>query len=181
MHSLNKLDPQAEFRGMGGDYMVEQGLSSAVHYSELAVMGFVEVVMGFKKVLRTYSLIKKDLLKFKPQALILVDYGGFNMKMAKFAKAKGIPVHYYIPPKVWAWTQKRAYTLKSNVDQHYYILSYDKDFFKRLYWDVQYVSNPLMDEIAIFLPHDFFHQKNDIGYRTNIALLPASRKQEVDK
>jgi len=181
MHSLNKLDPQAEFRGMGGDYMVEQGLSSAVHYSELAVMGFVEVVMGFKKVLRTYSLIKKDLLKFKPQALILVDYGGFNMKMAKFAKAKGIPVHYYIPPKVWAWNQKRAYTLKRNVDHLYSILPFEKDFFKRFDWDVHYVGNPLLDEIAKFRPHDFFHQKNDIGYSPIIALLPGSRKQEVDK
>jgi lipid-A-disaccharide synthase len=181
MHSLKRLDPQAEFRGMGGDYMVKEGLSSAVHYNELAVMGFVEVVMGFRKVLKTFSLIKKDLLAFRPNALILVDYGGFNMKVAKFAKAKGIAVHYYIPPKVWAWNQKRAYTLKRNVDQLYSILPFEKDFFKRFDWDIHYVGNPLLDEIAKFKPHDFFHQKNEISYNPIIALLPGSRKQEVEK
>lgn len=181
MHSLKKLDPQAKFRGMGGDYMEQEGLSSAVHYDKLAVMGFVEVVMGFRKVLKTFSLIKKDILDFKPDALILVDYGGFNMKVAKFAKANGIVVHYYIPPKVWAWNQKRAYTLKKNVDHLYSILPFEKDFFKKFDWDINYVGNPLLDEIAKFNPHDFFHQKNEISYNPIIALLPGSRKQEVEK
>ena len=181
IHSINKLDPEASFRGMGGDYMVKEGLSSAVHYNELAVMGFVEVVVGFRKVWKTFSLIKKDLLKFKPDALILVDYGGFNMKIAKFAKAKGISVHYYIPPKVWAWNQKRAYSLKKIVDHLYSILPFEKDFFKKFDWDIHYVGNPLLDEIAKFRPHEFFHQKNEINYDPIIALLPGSRKQEVDK
>ena len=181
MYSLKKLDPQAKFRGMGGDYMEQEGLSSAVHYNKLAVMGFVEVVMGFRKVLRTLSTIKKDILEFEPDALILVDYGGFNMKVAKFAKAKGIVVHYYIPPKVWAWNQKRAYTLKRNVDHLYSILPFEKDFFKKFDWDIHYVGNPLLDEIAKFNPHDFFHQKNEISYNPIIALLPGSRKQEVEK
>ena len=181
MHSLKKLDPQAEFRGMGGDYMEQEGLSSAVHYSKLAVMGFVEVVMGFRKVLRTLSTIKKDILEFEPDALILVDYGGFNMKVAKFAKAKGIVVHYYIPPKVWAWNQKRAYTLKKNVDHLYSILPFEKAFFKKFEWDIHFVGNPLLDEIAKFEPHDFFHQKNEISYSPIVALLPGSRKQEVEK
>ena len=181
MHALKKLDPQANFRGMGGDYMEQEGLSSAVHYDKLAVMGFVEVVMGFRKVLRTLSSIKKDILEFKPDALILVDYGGFNMKVAKFAKAKGIVVHYYIPPKVWAWNQKRAYTLKKNVDHLYSILPFEKEFFKKFDWDIHYVGNPLLDEIAKFKPHDFFHQKNEVSYNPIIALLPGSRKQEVEK
>ena len=181
MHSLKKLDPQASFRGMGGDYMEQEGLSSAVHYDKLAVMGFVEVVMGFRKVLKTFSLIKKDILAFKPDALILVDYGGFNMKVAKFAKARGIPVHYYIPPKVWAWNQKRAYTLKKNVDHLYSILPFERDFFKKFEWDIHFVGNPLLDEIAKFEPHDFFHQKNEISYSPIVALLPGSRKQEVEK
>jgi len=181
IHSIKKLDPHASFRGMGGDYMEAEGLSSAVHYDKLAVMGFVEVVMGFRKMLKTFSLIKKDLLKFEPDALILVDYGGFNMKIAKFAKAKGISVHYYIPPKVWAWNQKRAYKLKKNVDYLYSILPFEKDFFKKFDWDIHYVGNPLLDEIAKFSPHEFFHQKNEINYNPIIALLPGSRKQEVDK
>lgn len=181
MDSLKKLDPQAEFRGMGGDYMERQGLSSAVHYSELAVMGFIEVVMGFRKVIKTFSLIKKDLLAFRPDALILVDYGGFNMRVAKFAKAKSIAVHYYIPPKVWAWNQNRAFKLKKTVDQLYSILPFEKDFFKKYNWDIHYVGNPLLDEIAKFQPHDFFHQKNDLSYDPIIALLPGSRKQEVEK
>lgn len=181
MHALKKLDPQANFRGMGGDYMEQEGLSSAVHYDKLAVMGFVEVVLGFRKVLKTFSLIKKDILEFKPDALILVDYGGFNMKVAKFAKAKEIVVHYYIPPKVWAWNQKRAYTLKKNVDHLYSILPFEKEFFKKFDWDIHYVGNPLLDEIAKFKPHDFFHQKNEISYNPIIALLPGSRKQEVEK
>lgn len=181
IHFIKKLDPHASFRGMGGDYMEAEGLSSAVHYDKLAVMGFVEVVMGFRKVLKTFSLIKKDLLKFEPDALILVDYGGFNMKIAKFAKAKGISVHYYIPPKVWAWNQKRAYKLKKNVDYLYSILPFEKDFFKKFDWDIHYVGNPLLDEIAKFSPHEFFHQKNEINYNPIIALLPGSRKQEVDK
>lgn len=181
MHSLRKLDPQASFRGMGGDYMEKEGLSSAVHYNKLAVMGFLEVIMGFRKVLRTFSLIKKDILAFRPDALILVDYGGFNMKVAKFAKAKGIAVHYYIPPKVWAWNQKRAFTLKKNVDHLYSILPFEKNFFKKFDWDIHYVGNPLLDEIAKFKPHDFFHQKNEISYNPIVALLPGSRKQEVEK
>jgi lipid-A-disaccharide synthase len=181
MHSLKKLDPQANFRGMGGDYMEQEGLSSAIHYNKLAVMGFLEVVIGFRKVLKTFSLIKRDLLAFKPDALILVDYGGFNMKVAKFAKANGIIVHYYIPPKVWAWNQKRAYTLKKAVDHLYSILPFEKEFFKKFDWDIRYVGNPLLDEIGKFKPHDFFHQKNEIGYNPVIALLPGSRKQEVEK
>lgn len=181
MHSLKQLDPQASFRGMGGDYMEQEGLSSVVHYDQLAVMGFVEVLMGFRKVLKTFSLIKKDLLAFQPDALILVDYGGFNMKVAKFAKSQGISVHYYIPPKVWAWNQKRAYILKKNVDHLYSILPFEKDFFKKFNWDIHYVGNPLLDEIAKFKPHDFFHQKNEISYNPIVALLPGSRKQEVEK
>lgn len=181
IHALTELDPQAEFRGMGGDYMEREGLSSAVHYNELAVMGFVEVVMGFRKVYHTFSLIKQDLLAYRPDALILVDYGGFNMKVAKFAKAKGIPVHYYIPPKVWAWNQKRAYTLKKNVDHLYSILPFEKAFFQQFDWDIHYVGNPLLDEIAKFEPHPFFHQKNELSYNPIIALLPGSRKQEVEK
>jgi lipid-A-disaccharide synthase len=176
---LKKLDSSAHFRGMGGDYAIKEGLSIAAHYDEVAVMGFLEVVLGFRKVLKYLSLIKKDLLAYKPDALILVDYGGFNMKIAKFAKANSITVHYFIPPKVWAWNQKRALKLKEHVDYIYSILPFEKEFFKKFGMDIHYVGNPLLDEISKFKPHDFFHQKNELSYQPIIALLPGSRKQEV--
>jgi len=179
IYELKQLDPNARFRGMGGDYSVQEGLSLAAHYDEVAVMGFLEVVLGFRKVLKYLALIKKDLLDFKPDALILVDYGGFNMKIAKFAKANGITVHYFIPPKVWAWNQKRALKLKKNVDHIYSILPFEKEFFARFGMVIHYVGNPLLDEISKFKPHDFFHQKNELSYQPIIALLPGSRKQEV--
>lgn len=181
MHSLKEVDETAIFRGMGGDYMEAEGLTLAVHYDKVAVMGFLEVLFGFRKVLKNLALIKQDLTRFQPDALILVDYGGFNMKMAKFAKENGIPVHYYIPPKVWAWNQKRGYTLKKNVDQLYSILPFEQEFYRKFDWEINYVGNPLLDELEKFHPHEFFHQKNSLSYSPIIALLPGSRKQEVSK
>jgi lipid-A-disaccharide synthase len=165
---------------MGGTYSKESGVDLAVDYSEVALMGFLEVVLGFRKVLKYLNLIKKDLLKFKPDALILVDYGGFNMKIAAFAKANGISVHYYIPPKVWAWNQNRALKLKEITDQIYSILPFEPEFFANFGMKVSYVGNPLLDEIRKFQAHDFFFQKNELSYQPIIALLPGSRKQEVD-
>jgi lipid-A-disaccharide synthase len=179
IHEIKNLDPASKFRGMGGEYLEGEGTVLAAHYKDMALMGFIEVVLGFRKVLRYLSLIKKDLLTFKPDALILVDYGGFNMKIAKFAKENGIPVHYYIPPKVWAWNQKRALKLKAFTDQIYTILPFEKEFFSKFDMEVHYVGNPLLDEIKKFKPHDFFHQKNHLNYQPIIALLPGSRKQEV--
>jgi lipid-A-disaccharide synthase len=178
--ALKTYDSTIQFRGMGGSYSKEAGVNLAVDYSEVAVMGFLEVVLGFRKVLKYLNLIKKDLLQFKPDALILVDYGGFNMKIAAFAKEHGIPVHYYIPPKVWAWNQKRALKLKAFTDQIYSILPFEPEFFAKFGMNVHYVGNPLLDEIRKFAPHDFFFQKNELSYQPIIALLPGSRKQELD-
>lgn len=178
--AMQRLDPNFKFRGMGGSYSKDAGVVLAVDYSEVAVMGFLEVVLGFRKVLKYLSLIKKDLLVFRPDALILVDYGGFNMKIAAFAKENGIPVHYYIPPKVWAWNQKRALKLKAFTDQIYSILPFEPEFFEKYDMNVHYVGNPLLDEIRKFKPHDFFFQKNELSYQPIIALLPGSRKQEIN-
>jgi lipid-A-disaccharide synthase len=177
--AMLRLEPHAKFRGMGGSYSKEAGVDLVVDYSEVAVMGFLEVVLGFRKVLQYLNLVKKDLLAYRPDALILVDYGGFNMKIAAFAKANGIPVHYYIPPKVWAWNQKRALKLKAFTDQIYSILPFEPEFFEKFDMKVHYVGNPLLDEIKKFEPHDFFFQKNEISYQPIIALLPGSRKQEI--
>ncbi|PZV85581.1 lipid-A-disaccharide synthase [Algoriphagus aquaeductus] len=178
--ALKGFNPTLQFRGMGGSYSKEAGVDLAVDYSEVALMGFLEVLLGFRKVLNYLNRVKKDLLEFKPDALILVDYGGFNMKIAAFAKQNGIPVHYYIPPKVWAWNQKRALKLKQITDQIYSILPFEPEFFAKFGMEVHYVGNPLLDEIRKFKPHDFFFQKNELSYQPIIALLPGSRKQEIE-
>jgi lipid-A-disaccharide synthase len=179
VHSMKGHDSKLQFRGMGGSYSKDAGVYLALDYASVSVMGFLEVVFGFRKVLKALALIKKDLLAFRPDALILVDFGGFNMKIAAFAKEHGIPVHYYIPPKVWAWNQKRALTLKAITDQVYSILPFEPAFFEKFEMQVNYVGNPLLDEIKKFKAHDFFYQKNELSYRPIIALLPGSRTQEV--
>jgi lipid-A-disaccharide synthase len=180
VHALNSLNSSIQFRGMGGEYSRVAGVDLKVDYSEVALMGFLEVVLGFRKVLKYLNLVKTDLLAFRPDALILVDYGGFNMKIAAFAKQNGIPVHYYIPPKVWAWNQNRALKLNEITDQIYSILPFEPEFFAKFGMKVHYVGNPLLDEIRKFKPHDFFFQKNELSYQPIIALLPGSRKQELD-
>ncbi|QYH39564.1 lipid-A-disaccharide synthase [Algoriphagus sp. NBT04N3] len=179
IQAMKATDPSIQFRGMGGSYSKEAGLDLAVDYSEVALMGFIEVVLGFRKVIKYLDLVKKDLLNYKPDILVLVDYGGFNMKIAQFAKANQIPVHYYIPPKVWAWNQKRALKLKAFTDKVYSILPFEPVFFKKYDMEVKYVGNPLLDEIKKFKAHDFFFQKNELSYAPIIALLPGSRTQEV--
>jgi lipid-A-disaccharide synthase len=177
--SLKAIDPEAQFRGMGGEFSANAGLDLCVSYHQIALMGFVEVLLGFRKVLHFLKVIKKDMLAYRPDALILVDFGGFNMKIAKFAKDNQLPVHYYIPPKVWAWNQKRAFKLKAFTDRLYCILPFEPDFFKKFDVDAQYVGNPLFDELKDFTAHPFFYQKNELSYKPIVALLPGSRTQEV--
>ncbi len=165
---------------MGGSYSREAGVELAVDYAEVALMGFLEVMLGFRKVLKYLKRVKKDIISYQPDAIILVDYGGFNMKIAAFAKKNNIPVHYYIPPKVWAWNQKRALKLKAFTDQIYSILPFEPFFFNKYDLHVHYVGNPLLDEISRFVPHEFFFQKNELNYQPIIALLPGSRAQEIN-
>jgi lipid-A-disaccharide synthase len=179
MDQIACMDRQAVFRGMGGGYMEKAGLEFAAHYEEVAMMGFVEVLFGFRKVIRYLKLIKNDLLDFNPDALILIDYGGFNMKIASFASKNGIPVHYYIPPKVWAWNQRRAEKLKKYVTYLYTILPFEPAFFKRYNWEVPYVGNPIQDEIAKFTANPNFANEQGFKAKPIIALLPGSRVQEV--
>lgn len=178
--ALKSMNSKLLFRGMGGQYSKDAGVNLALDYGAVSVMGFVEVLFGFRKVLKGLALIKKDLLAFQPDAIVLVDFGGFNMKVAAFATQHGIPVHYYIPPKVWAWNQKRALTLKAITDQVYTILPFESSFFAKFGMEVHYVGNPLLDEIKKFAPHDFFYQKNELSFQPIVALLPGSRVQEVD-
>jgi lipid-A-disaccharide synthase len=179
--SLSRLQPSAVFRGFGGDEMQRAGVELVMHYDQLAFMGF-EAVLNFYKIARYMADCKKDILQYKPAALILIDYGGFNRRIASFGKANGIKVHYYIPPKVWAWRQNRAWQLKKSVDHMYVILPFEKDFFKQYNFDVDYVGNPVLDAIQSFKPSDSFLEQHNLKLQKRlVALLPGSRTRELQK
>jgi lipid-A-disaccharide synthase len=174
--ALKQQKPNAEIRCWGGDAMEEAGGELVTHYREMAYMGFWEVVKHLGAIRNKIKFCKEDILNFKPDAIILIDYAGFNMRIAKFAKDHNIPVHYYISPKVWAWNQKRALKIKKNVDYMYVILPFEKEFYRRFDFEVDYVGNPLLDAIRDFKPKENFPFKD----KNVIAVLPGSRQQEVE-
>jgi lipid-A-disaccharide synthase len=178
--SLRNYDHQATFRGFGGEEMQKAGVTLSVHYRELAFMGFISLATSLLKIFKFMAFCKKDILEFKPDAIILIDYGGFNLRIAMFAKRKGIIVFYYIPPKVWAWYRSRAWKLKENVDRMFVILPFEKDFFKNYDFEVDYVGNPVLDAIRSFQPNPDFLSRHGIDpARKLVALLPGSRKIEL--
>ena len=178
--AIFKYDPSATMRGVGGGYMRDAGVTLSFDYSEMAVMGFVEVVKKWNTVSAFTKKTKEDILRYKPDVVILVDYGGFNMRIAKFLKENGIRVFYYITPKVWAWYQRRAYALKRTVDKMFVILPFEKDFFKKFDWEVDYVGNPVLDAVKAHAPANDFKLKSNLSADKKIvALLPGSRKQEL--
>ncbi len=183
MYELNKLDTEAEFRVWGGDLMQQQGGQIVKHYKELAFMGFVEVLMNLGRIKQNFKLCKTDLFDFKPDLLILVDYPGFNLRMAKFAKQHNIKTYYYISPKIWAWKKSRAWKIKKYIDKMFVIFPFEKDFYKNYDYEVEYVGNPLIDELefkkAKLLPEDDFRRNNQLSEKPIIALLAGSRKQEI--
>jgi len=180
VRSLRKYDPQAKLQGFGGDEMHEAGVKLSVHYRELAFMGFISLATSLLKIFKFISFCKKDILDFKTDAIILIDYGGFNLKIAMFAKSKGIPVLYYIPPKVWAWYQSRAWKLKANVDRMFVILPFEKDFYRKYNFQVDYVGNPVLDATKTFQANTDFISKHGISLEKKlVALLPGSRKIEL--
>ncbi|MCB9175350.1 MAG: lipid-A-disaccharide synthase [Flavobacteriales bacterium] len=178
---LKKRDTTADFRCWGGDLMQKQGAVLAKHYRDLAFMGFVEVLLNIKIILRNLAFCKKDVLEYKPDVLILVDYPGFNLKIATWAKINGIKVFYYISPQIWAWKQNRVHKIKRYVDKMFVILPFEKDFYARFDVDVDFVGHPLLDAIenrAVSSFEDFCKQ-NNLPQKPIIALLPGSRKQEI--
>ncbi len=184
MKELLKKDPQAEFRFWGGDLMQAVGGTLVRHFKDLAFMGFLEVIMNLNTILSNIKFCKKDILKYKPDALILVDYPGFNLKIAEFAKKNDILIHYYISPKIWAWKESRIHRIKRDVDFMYIILPFEVDFFEKKHnFHVNYVGNPLLDEIANRNPIDkkLFRKENNLSTKPIIALLPGSRTQEITK
>ncbi|BDD08650.1 lipid-A-disaccharide synthase [Fulvitalea axinellae] len=178
--SIKQRDSEAEFRGFGGDYMASAGAEIKVHIRDLAFMGFLEVLLGIFKITKLMKVCQRDVLDYHPDVLILVDYGGFNMKMAKWAKKNGVKVYYYISPKVWAWNTGRAKKLKATVDEMFVILPFEKEFFKQFDWDVHYVGNPVVDAVRAHVPSGDFVKKSGLpADKPIIALLPGSRKQEL--
>ncbi|MDN5216126.1 lipid-A-disaccharide synthase [Fulvivirgaceae bacterium BMA12] len=177
--SLRQLDADLEIRGIGGDYMKESGVQILMHYKELAVMGFLEVLKSIFRLRKFLQKCQNDVAAFKPDVLILVDFAGFNMRMAKFGKANNFRTFYYISPKIWAWNQKRALKIKKSVDKMFVILPFEKDFYKRYDYPVDYVGNPLLDAINAFQPNDHFSANNRLDDKKIIAVLPGSRQQEV--
>ena len=175
-----KHDPDAQIRAWGGDMMQEAGAEIVKHYRELAFMGFFEVIKNLPTILGFLSFCKKDIKNFQPDVVILIDYSGFNMRVAKFAKLNGFKNFYYISPKVWAWNQSRALNIKRFVDKMFVIFPFEKDFFKQYDYEVEYVGNPLFDAIADFTPNPNFRKDARLGQKPIIALLPGSRKQEVE-
>jgi len=175
--ALKQKDGQAIFRGIGGELSQTNGLELYRHYKDVAVMGAWEVFVKLPFIFKRIKETKADILRFKPDAVILVDFGGFNMKIASWAHEQGIKVFYYISPKVWAWNTGRAHKIKRVVDRMFVILSFEKDFFKQFGYEVDYVGNPLKDAVADFVPDQAFIQK--YSSQPIIAVLPGSRAQEV--
>lgn len=182
--SIRQKDPGAKIRAWGGDKMRRNGANVVKNYHDLAFMGFVEVVMNLKTIVKNIKYCKKDITEFNPDALILIDYPGFNLKIAKWAKKKGFKVFYYISPQIWAWKRGRVYTIKKVVDKMLCILPFEKKFYDNYNVDCQFVGHPLLDEIAKIEPVDkqkFFKANRLNPKKEIIALLPGSRKQEVSR
>jgi lipid-A-disaccharide synthase len=177
---IRKNDPDAQIRAWGGDMMQEAGVEIVKHYRDLAFMGFFEVVKNLPTILGFLSFCKKDIKNFQPDVVILIDYAGFNMRVAKFAKTNGFKTFYYISPKVWAWNQSRALKIKQFVDKMFVIFPFEKEFFQKFEYEVEYVGNPLFDAIDDFTPNPNFRKDARLGQKPIIALLPGSRKQEVE-
>ena len=181
MKALLVQDAQAEFRYFGGDYMHAVADTLVVHNRELAFMGFWEVLTNLSTISKFIKQCKNDIDNYQPDALILVDYAGFNLKIAKYAKKKGYKVLFYISPKVWAWNQKRALKIKARVDHMFAILPFEVEFYKKYDWhDVTYVGNPVVEAVSQHQVNNNFlaEHKLDISKKT-IAVLPGSRKQEL--
>ncbi|MEN8137439.1 MAG: lipid-A-disaccharide synthase [Bacteroidota bacterium] len=183
MKALKEEDNQSEFRFWGGDLMAANGGELIKHYRDLAFMGFAEVLMNIRTILGNISFCKKDILEYKPDAIILIDYPGFNLRIAKFAKRNGIKVFYYISPQIWAWKEARITEIKNNVDKMFVILPFEKDFYKKHDYEVDFVGHPLIDAIDSrkAIEDRKFKEEYNIDNRPVIAILPGSRKQEITK
>lgn len=185
MQAIKEKDENADFRFFGGDLMQQVGGTLVKHYRELAYMGFIPVLLNLKTILRNLEICKKDIVRFSPDVVILVDYPGFNLKIAKYLKLNTtIPVAYYISPKIWAWKKYRIKAFKKYVDQMLCILPFEVDFYKKHNYPVHYVGNPTVDAIRkrkdSKQTFQEFVKLNDLSNKPIIAILAGSRKQEIE-
>ena len=184
MKALYQEDSNADIRFWGGDLMQNVGGTLVKHYRELAFMGFAEVVMNLKTIFKNIKTCKYDIEKFNPDVLIFIDYPGFNMRIAKWAKQKGIKTHYYISPQIWAWKENRITAIKRDFDKLYVILPFEKDFYEiKHHFPVEFVGHPLIDAIhnRKSINAADFRKENQLDNKPIIAILPGSRKQEISK
>ena len=185
MKALKEQDAQADFRFFGGDLMREVGGTLVKHYKELAYMGFIPVLLHLRTIFKNMDYCKSDILKWQPDVVILVDYPGFNLKIAEFVKKHTkIPVYYYISPKIWAWKEYRIKNIKRDVDELFSILPFEVDFFKGHQYPIHYVGNPCVDAVDAFQKthtetFEEFTSVNGLSQKPIIALLAGSRKQEI--
>ena len=185
---LFKLDGGAEVRCWGGDLMQAAGATLVKHYRELAFMGFTEVIKNINTIFKNISFCKKDILANRPDVLILIDYPGFNLRIAKWARQQGLKIVYYISPQIWAWKENRIHSIKKNVDKMLVILPFEKEFYKKWNFEVEYVGHPLVEVVNDYKAEQeqkskaVFQQQNPAIIDSKIiALLPGSRQQEILK
>lgn len=183
MKAILEKDSHAEFRFWGGDLMQQVGGTLVKHYKDLAFMGFLEVAKNIGTILKNIKHCKEDLKNYRPDVLVLVDYPGFNLRIAKFAKSLGIRVVYYISPQLWAWKEGRVETIKKFVDKMLVILPFEKDFYNKHGVKSHFVGHPLLDAISGLkeINTKDFRVEHGLNQKEIIALLPGSRKQEVEK
>lgn len=185
MAALKEKDPEADFRFLGGDLMQAVGGTLVKHYREMAYMGFIPVLLHLRTILGNMKMCREDIRRYKPDVVILIDYPGFNLKMAKYVKtALRIPVYYYISPKIWAWKQYRIKSIRRYVDRMFCILPFETDFYKRMNYQVDYVGNPTVDAIADYFRDNSvseadFRDAEHLPDKPILALLAGSRKQEI--
>ena len=181
--ALKKEDPNAEFLAWGGDLMQSAGATILKHYKELAFMGFWIVIQNLRTILGNEKLCKSQISEYNPDAIIFIDYPGFNLRIAKWAKKSNIKTLYYISPKVWAWKQSRALSIKKYIDKLYVIFPFEVPFYKQYDYDVEFIGHPLMDAIAQFQhksqSFDSFVTENNLSNKPIVAMLPGSRTDEI--
>ena len=182
--ALKQKNPDIELAFWGGDLMEKvSNIKPLKHYKELAFMGFIEVIKNLGKIFENFKICKQHISEFKPDAIVLIDYPGFNLRIAKWAKSQNIKVYYYISPKVWAWKENRVHKIIKYVDTLFTIFPFETEFFKKYNYPVKYVGNPLIDAIQNYKKEQnkelSFKLKNNLSDKPIIALLPGSRRQEV--
>jgi lipid-A-disaccharide synthase len=184
MKSIKKMDAIADFRCWGGDLMEAQGGELIKHYNDLAFMGFWEVAKNLRTILNNMTVCKVDILLYEPDVLILIDYPGFNLRIAEFAKEQHIRVVYYVSPQIWAWKKNRVHKIKRDVDTLITILPFEKEFYAKYNYEAHYAGHPLLDVIHDEMQNDdwqTFKEHYHLDERPVIAVLPGSRKQELQK